>query len=570
MNESHRPTPRGRAFFSGSVLLLLLAGGAILAAIVAAVFSAELVGLGIRLYSRTGTVTGTGLEMMQRVVARARGMFLLGGVGCLGMAWLFHRAERAMGAAPAPVPEGSREPEARWLLWLMAALALLRAALNWEHLHDSLWCDELYSWKNFAGGSIAGIFGVSKSNLPNNHVLNSLLMKLSLSLGLESEAGLRLWSFAASLGAVPAAWLLGRVFRLRPLWTALLMLLAATSPVIERYGTQARGYGLAILLAMLSVALHVSLFESAARWRRIALIFVNALLVLANLYTITLLVGELLHLLAEGLVPRSASRREGHPGYRGHLFSLLVSLLLSLGLNLLLIPFIILNSVVFAMKTPHSAAALLQTLSGTLLPLENRWLGVFVLLALAALAAGSRGRRADRGAWALLAIFGCGIGAGIAMHLYELRAVAYLNGLTLLLFAIIFERVRLGRLLAPTATILALLVAGHGARFSLQRPVIQDYRGMIAAAERLADGRPLWTSGFASEGVDYYRALPTPERMPAGPSVYLSFFEWEVKNDPLQQAAWSACRLRQAIPSELKMAIYECPAARRPGGPAER
>ena len=210
MNESHRPTPRGRAFFSGSVLLLLLAGGAILAAIVAAVFSAELVGLGIRLYSRTGTVTGTGLEMMQRVVARARGMFLLGGVGCLGMAWLFHRAERAMGAAPAPVPEGSREPEARWLLWLMAALALLRAALNWEHLHDSLWCDELYSWKNFAGGSIAGIFGVSKSNLPNNRVLNSLLMKLSLSLGLESEAGLRLWSFAASLGAVPAAWLLGR------------------------------------------------------------------------------------------------------------------------------------------------------------------------------------------------------------------------------------------------------------------------------------------------------------------------------------------------------------------------
>ncbi|MDX2031126.1 MAG: hypothetical protein SF339_10675 [Blastocatellia bacterium] len=561
MKEEHPATTRFAALLSGSAILVLLAGALFVAAAITTLFTDEIVSLAINVYSRRGAVTSIGNEMIHRVVGRARGMFLLGGVGCFTLALLFRAAERAMRphqaiAANAPPWEPATEKR---LLWLMAGLIALRVVVNQVHLHDSLWCDELYSWQSFARGPLAGIFGVSKTNLPNNHILNSLLMKLSLFFGLNTEAGLRLWNYLASLLTIPAAWHLGRVFRLREGATALLMLLVAASPVIERYGTQARGYGLAILLAMLSVALHVSLFDAAGRGSRRALLVVNVLLVLANIYTVTLVLGEILHLLLEGLHPRSASRREGHPAYRHHLRSLLLSLLVSLGLNLLLIPFIILNSIVFASKEPFSAAAFFRAMSGMLTPDGNLWMGAAVILLLCWMGIGCRGRGADRGFWALLSVIVCGILAGVFMHLYELRAVAYLNGLALLMIVATLTRSLSHRAIGASMAVLALAFSAYGVAGSLRRPPIQDYRGMIAEAERLSNGRMIWTSGFASAGVEYYRPMATPEQMPPGPSVYLSFFDWEVKNDPLQRAVWNACRLRQAYPSELKMAIYECP-----------
>lgn len=561
MRENNRATSWIGAILSGSGILVILAGALLVAAVITILFTEDLVSLGISVYSRKGAVTSTGNEMIHRVVARARWMFLLGGLGCVAVAFLFRAAERAMSphqSFVAGVP--SREPAMeKRLLWLMAGLLLLRIIVNQVHLSDSLWCDELYSWKSFALGPLAGIFGVSKTNLPNNHILNSLLMKFSLFLGLGSEAGLRIWNFLASLLTIPAAWYLGRVFRLRWQATAILMMLVASSPLIERYGTQARGYGLAILLALVSVGLHVSLFETAGRRKCGALILVNTLLVLANVYTVTLLVGEMLHLLLEGLSPRSASRREGHPAYRRHLMSLFLPLLLVMGLNLLLIPFIILNSIVFISKEPFSATAFFRTMSGMLTPEGNPWVGAAVILVLCWTAATSRGRSEDRGLWALLSVIACGILAGILMHVYELRAVAYLNGLALLMIVATMARSLSNRAIAASMAALALAFSAYGIVTSIKRPVIQDYRQMIADAERLSNGRLIWTSGFASAGVEYYRELPTPEQMPPGPSIYLSFFDWEVKNDPLQKAAWSACRLRQAYPFELKMAIYECP-----------
>ena len=53
---------------------------------------------------------------------------------------------------------------------------------------------------------------------------------------------------------------------------------------------------------------------------------VNVLLVLANLFTLPLICGEILHLVIESLHSGSTLRQRGHLLYDSHLFGLILSI----------------------------------------------------------------------------------------------------------------------------------------------------------------------------------------------------------------------------------------------------
>src|SRR5262249_2594209 len=153
----------------------------------------------------------------------------------------------------------------------VAAFCVARLAIGSVHLGDSLWHDELYTIKHYGTASLGAIFGFSRDSSVNNHVLNSLLLRLSVALGWNSEVGMRAWNFLASTLTIPAAYFLGRVIGLRRVSLFALLSLVATSPVVDYFGAQARGYGLAIFLATLSLSLHLDCFKRPDRRRFIAL-----------------------------------------------------------------------------------------------------------------------------------------------------------------------------------------------------------------------------------------------------------------------------------------------------------
>lgn len=157
----------------------------------------------------------------------------------------------------------SRRPDrkARWL----AALVVLAAALvaRLPLVDQSLWYDEMYTLLHFVQQPVLRI--VAGPYSPNNHTLHSLLAKLSLEaaegLGLAHDGGgfagqeplLRLPSMLAGAAcALALAWPLRRQL---PLVALVIALVAALQPWLLAVSSEARGYALALLLAIVATNL---------------------------------------------------------------------------------------------------------------------------------------------------------------------------------------------------------------------------------------------------------------------------------------------------------------------------
>jgi 4-amino-4-deoxy-L-arabinose transferase-like glycosyltransferase len=131
-----------------------------------------------------------------------------------------------------------------FLLILAAGLMLRLAALN-----DPVSYDEAYTYIAFVRQNWFGI--LSDYSLPNNHLLNSLLIKLSTSLLGNSPWAMRLPAFVAGLAAIPLIWALGkRLFT--PEIALAASALVAWLPALVHYDTAARGYSLVSLFTLLA------------------------------------------------------------------------------------------------------------------------------------------------------------------------------------------------------------------------------------------------------------------------------------------------------------------------------
>lgn len=131
----------------------------------------------------------------------------------------------------------------------LLAILLCGAILRIADLNSPVSYDEAYTYVAFVR---QGWFGIlSDYSLPNNHILHSLLVKISTGLLGNHPWSLRLPAFLAGMAAIPLVYLLGkRLFN--PSIALAASALVAWLPAIVRYDTAARGYSLVSLFTLLA------------------------------------------------------------------------------------------------------------------------------------------------------------------------------------------------------------------------------------------------------------------------------------------------------------------------------
>jgi len=125
------------------------------------------------------------------------------------------------------------------------AFALARTAFClYRAAHQSIVLDEAYTYNRFLSGSWADVYWVYKTN---NHVLYSILAKLSIHLFGLSELAIRLPSVIAGFFLIYGAFRVLEPAVSRPVrWLAILAI--GLHPLMLDFSVAARGYGLSIAL----------------------------------------------------------------------------------------------------------------------------------------------------------------------------------------------------------------------------------------------------------------------------------------------------------------------------------
>jgi hypothetical protein len=282
-------------------------------------------------------------------------------------------------------------------------------------------------------------------------------------------------------------------------------------------------------------------------------------LILANLFTLPLVCGQIAHLLIEALYPNSDSRLHGYSAYRRHVFSLVSSVMFAIALQVFLIPAYLYDSIFHTSKEPVTASTALRMLSATLNPYGSVAIGCVLLIALIGYAiARVNVESGKRIRLALLAIILSGIGAGILAKVHELRAFAYLHVPVAATLAICADRLlRRNLLTSSPALASAAAFCLWGVYTGVTRLPIQDYRATIRAAERLAQGQLIWTSGLEGESLKHYAQAPVLTSLPRQPSLYLSLFD-DLPNDEVRNAVKKNCAVVERVPSQVSIVIYRC------------
>jgi hypothetical protein len=171
----------------------------------------------------------------------------------------------------------------RQAVWLITAVgAICRLAALWQPMRY----DESVTWAYFVGKPWSTV--VSDYQFPNNHVLFSLLAKVTSSLVPFEPWALRLPAFLAGVAIVPLTWAVGRRFT-SPSVALLGAALAAGSTPLILYSANARGYSLvvALFLVLLLLADRLRTTDGVGDW--VAFALVGAL----GLYTIPVMLYPL-------------------------------------------------------------------------------------------------------------------------------------------------------------------------------------------------------------------------------------------------------------------------------------
>ncbi len=129
----------------------------------------------------------------------------------------------------------------------VAALLALGAALRVKHLADPIRYDEAITYLMFVSRPWAD--ALSAYQLPNNHLLNTLLAKVAVSALGPAEPALRLPNLLAGVGVMALVTVIGKRWFGKAGAVAALAV-AAVTPTLLHFSALARGYELAIFLSL--------------------------------------------------------------------------------------------------------------------------------------------------------------------------------------------------------------------------------------------------------------------------------------------------------------------------------
>ena len=167
-------------------------------------------------------------------------------------------------------------PANRPYLLIVLALTVLAAILRLMYINQPMRTDESLTFLNYVSKPI--YLAISDYSAPNNHLFHTFWAWIATRLFGNSEAALRLTSFVSGVLIVPISFELVRVLynKRAALLTAGLV---AISSVLIEYATNARGYGLQMLLIFLGLRMAYSLRVSwnSALWAAFSLVLALAL-----------------------------------------------------------------------------------------------------------------------------------------------------------------------------------------------------------------------------------------------------------------------------------------------------
>lgn len=132
-------------------------------------------------------------------------------------------------------------------IWPILIL-LMGAGIRVFFVNQPMRGDEAYTFLNFANKGIVSLFDYP---VPNNHVFNTLLIKLSTLIWGASPATIRLSALIAGIAVIPLAYQVSRSFNPRKNSGILAGLGSALFPYLILYSTNARGYSLVTFLTLL-------------------------------------------------------------------------------------------------------------------------------------------------------------------------------------------------------------------------------------------------------------------------------------------------------------------------------
>lgn len=164
--------------------------------------------------------------------------------------------------------------DAAWLV----AVSIVGLATRAYFLAQPMRYDESYTFLDFVNTSFANTFNYS---VPNNHVLHSLLVRLSTTILGTHPPSIRAPAFLAGAALAPLIFWVCR--KMTPGRSGILAATAmATMPYMVLYSTMARGYSLVVLLALVLVGLVLHVVEKPS-WPGSALISLTAALGMATI-----------------------------------------------------------------------------------------------------------------------------------------------------------------------------------------------------------------------------------------------------------------------------------------------
>jgi hypothetical protein len=147
----------------------------------------------------------------------------------------------------------------------VAGIAVLALAIRLVHLFQPMRLDEARSFLDYAIRPLAD--AISNYNIPNNHLLHTFLVWLTIRVFGHAEWAVRIPALVAGLLIVPATYVATRALADRGAALAAAAL-SAVLPCLVLYSTNARGYSMVCLafVALLPVANALADRETTGRW----------------------------------------------------------------------------------------------------------------------------------------------------------------------------------------------------------------------------------------------------------------------------------------------------------------
>jgi len=131
-------------------------------------------------------------------------------------------------------------------IWLVLVLAI-GTCLRYYFLSEPMRYDEAFTFLNFVNREISKLFFYP---VPNNHVLHTILVRISVEIFGGSPVAIRLPAFVAGVCVIPLTFCLARLLTGDRRSGYLASGLVAVFPYLVLYDTMARGYSLLVLLSL--------------------------------------------------------------------------------------------------------------------------------------------------------------------------------------------------------------------------------------------------------------------------------------------------------------------------------